>query len=258
MATLRVSGVGVREECFFPTFCNVDRKVPGIGSAWLTAAEFAVCFVHRAIQGVAIDGGGAGVHPKSRCGIERSDHLIQQARALDSRLVNDAPVCRGVAAIDAASGKVNANVALFEVGDPVARRNAIPGNNAPGSGPWITAQDGDRVTLCVKVAGEDMADLSAAAGYDDFHDGRYLRHSADSAICLMAAFLSRSKVRMYRPKHSDLGQPSQDRERRGETKYILHLRRLRAKCRKKWSCRMNRKDSANHACPESMQADPSP
>ena len=49
----------------------------------------------------------------------------------------------------------------------------------------------------VKVAGQDLADLSAAAGYDDFHDGRYLRHSQDSAICLTAEILSRKSVRMY-------------------------------------------------------------
>src|ERR1700733_4493039 len=61
---------GCREESFFPTFCNINRKVPGIGSAWLTAAQFAICFVHRAIQRMPIDGGRAGVNPKPGRGVE--------------------------------------------------------------------------------------------------------------------------------------------------------------------------------------------
>jgi len=38
---------------------------------------------------------------------------------------------------------------------------------------WGAAEDGDGVVVRVKVAGEDLADLSGAAGDDDSHVGFY-------------------------------------------------------------------------------------
>ncbi|MDT7812534.1 MAG: hypothetical protein QOJ42_2450, partial [Acidobacteriaceae bacterium] len=75
---------------------------------------------------------------------------------------------------DAAAGEVDADVAVFEFGGPGAGDEAVPGDDTPGSGPRAAGEDGDGVVVRVKVAGEDLADLSGAAGDDDSHGGIYL------------------------------------------------------------------------------------
>ena len=64
---------------------------------------------------------------------------------------------------------------MLDVGNPIARRSAIPAHNMPRSRAWITAQYGDRMRMGVKVTGQDLADLSAAAGYDGIYDERSAR-----------------------------------------------------------------------------------
>ena len=115
----------------------------------------------------------------------------------------------GVAAVDAATGEVDADVALFEGGDPGAEGQAVPRDDAPRSGLWGSAEDCDVVFLGVEVAGEDLAYLSCASGDDDSHAGslhaglfalaecgRYLCHSEDSAICLTHDVAFEEKARM--------------------------------------------------------------
>src|SRR5579871_542116 len=128
---------------------------------------------------------------------QRSDHLIQQACAVDSRLINGATIGSVVAAIHAASGKVDAQIALFEVGNPVAWCDAVPDADAPGGWTSIPAQHRDRVPVRMEMTGQDLANLPAASGYDDSHEGRSLLHSSDSAISFKTEFLSRSKLCMY-------------------------------------------------------------
>src|SRR5580700_4600846 len=112
--------------------------------------------------------------------------------------MNGAPVLDGVTAIDAAPSKIDAHITLFEIGDPAARRHTIPSNDAPGSRMRTTAQDSQRVPFRMKVARQNLSNLTAASWYHDSHDGRYLRHAADSAICFTTAFLSRSSACIYR------------------------------------------------------------
>jgi hypothetical protein len=79
-----------------------------------------------------------------------------------------------IAAVDAAAGEVDADVAVFELGDPGAGGEAVPWNDAPGCWMRVAAEDGDFVVVRVEVAGEDLADLAGAAGDDDSQGGVYL------------------------------------------------------------------------------------
>ena len=88
-----------------------------------------------------------------------------------------------VAAIYTTPSEVDANIALFKMGNPIAGREPIPTNYAPGRRLRIPAEYCHLVTLRVKVARQHLAYLSSSAWDDDFHDGRYLCQSADSAIC---------------------------------------------------------------------------
>jgi hypothetical protein len=70
---------GVRRECGeelgLPIFCDADGEVPRVGcAAWaaeqaggdeLVAAKLAGGLVHGLVEGVAIDGGGGGIHPEA-------------------------------------------------------------------------------------------------------------------------------------------------------------------------------------------------
>ena len=118
---------------------------------------------------MSVDGGGTGIDPNTGRVFERSDHLVQQTGAADARIINGAAIRGVVAAIDAASGKVDTNVALLQIRNPGARRESVPWEDAPRSRPRMTAEYRDGVTLLVKVPGEDMTHLPAAARYDDVH-----------------------------------------------------------------------------------------
>ena len=63
---------------------------------------------------------------------ESRDDVIQQAGASNSRIIDGAAVFGSVAAVDASSGQVNADVASFERSSPIAWRQAIPGEDMPG------------------------------------------------------------------------------------------------------------------------------
>src|SRR6202035_4392338 len=98
--------------------------------------------IHGAIQGVTVDGCRAGVHPQPRSVAERSHDFIQKARASNPRIIDGAPVGCRVPAIDAPAGQINTYVALLQIGNPAAGREAIPENHAPGSGPRTAAEYG--------------------------------------------------------------------------------------------------------------------
>src|SRR5205814_977537 len=123
----------------------------------------------RTIQGVSIDGCCAGVQPQPGSMIEGSDDFIQQYSTSNSRFIDGAPVRCCVPAIDASSGQVDAYIAPLEIVNPFARRDAIPKDHAPRSGPWTAAEHSNRVPAHMEVPGEDTAHLSATAGYDNFH-----------------------------------------------------------------------------------------
>jgi hypothetical protein len=96
--------------------------------------------------------------------IEGSNHLFQQERASTARFIDGAPVLCGVTAIDTSPGKVDAHVALLQLRDPGARREAIPANHAPWRWAWAEAKDDDRVALCVVVARKYVTHAPTTAG----------------------------------------------------------------------------------------------
>jgi hypothetical protein len=178
----------------------VDGEVPGVGGSGLVAAEFAGGLVHGAVEGVAVDRGGAGVEPDGRRVFEQGDCFTEELGGEDAGVVDGSAIGGGVPAVDAAAGEIDADVALVELGDPGADGDTVPGDDAPGSWTRVAAEDGDVVAVRVKVAGEELAHLASATGDDDFHivsvcgdggsvenDGKYCRHLGDSAMRLMTA-----------------------------------------------------------------------
>ena len=131
------------EEGFFPGFGDLDGEVPRVGCAGFIAAEFARGLVHGAVERVAIDGCGAGVEPDGRRVIEPGDDFVEDFCGLDAGVEDDAAVGGVVAAVDAAAGEVDADVAVLELGGPWARRSTIPDDAAPWSWARGAGEDGD-------------------------------------------------------------------------------------------------------------------
>lgn len=131
---LSSAGRGRREEGFLPGFGDLDGEVPGIRRARFVAAEFASGLVHGAVERVAIDGGGAGVEPDGGRAIEVCDDFVEDAGGLDAGVEDGAAIGLMVAAVDAATGKVDADITLFELVDPGAGSEAVPGDDAPQCG----------------------------------------------------------------------------------------------------------------------------
>src|SRR5437868_5579001 len=179
-----LAGAGSRggEEGLFPSLGDLDGKGPGVGCAGFVAAELAGGFVHGAVEGVAIYGGGAGVEPDGRRVFERGDDLVEELCGLDAGVEDGAAVGAVVAAVDAAAGEVDADVGVFELGDPGAGGEAVPWDHAPGGLIRAAGKNGDGVAVRVKVAGEDLADLSGASGDNDAHVGFYLAVVIDGVV----------------------------------------------------------------------------
>ncbi len=118
---------------------------------------------------MTVDGGGAGVEPDGGRVIETRDDLIEDAGGLDAGVEDGSAIGCVVAAVNAAAGEVDADVAVFEFGDPWAGVDAVPWDDAPRRCLRGAAEDGDGVAVGVEVAGEDLADLSGASGDDDLH-----------------------------------------------------------------------------------------
>jgi len=64
-------------------------------------------------EGVAIDGGGGGIHPEAGRVGEARDDLAEQAGGEDAGVVDLGAVAEVVAAVDAAAGEVDADVCAF-------------------------------------------------------------------------------------------------------------------------------------------------
>ena len=92
------------------------------------------------------------------------------ARRSHARVHDLAPVRGGVAAVHAAAREVDDDVAAVDLAPPVAP--AVAPSHATtrqGCRSRPPAEHDDFVTVGVKGAGEDGADLAGAAGNDDFH-----------------------------------------------------------------------------------------
>jgi hypothetical protein len=103
--------------------------------------------------------------------LQRGDGFAEDFRGEDARVKDGAAVGWSVTAVNAASCEVNADIALFKLGNPCSRCEAIPSNYAPCCRLRVAAEEDDVVTLRVKVPGEEVAYLSRAAGDDDLHAG---------------------------------------------------------------------------------------
>jgi hypothetical protein len=114
--------------------------------------------------------------------IEPGDDLVEELRGEDAGVEDGAAIGGIVAAVDAAAGEVDADVAVFEFGDPRAGGDAVPFDDAPGCGMRAATEDGYGVVVRVKVAGEDLAYLSGAAGDDDSHVGFYFLVVAGAVV----------------------------------------------------------------------------
>ncbi len=163
---------GCGEEGGLPVFGDANGEVPGIGCAGFVATQFACGFVHGAVEGVAVDGGGGGVEPEAGRLGQVGDDLVEQARCADAGVVDGFSVGGGVAAVDAASGEIDADVGAFEVLGPVADVESIPVDSVVRRSVGEAREDSDVVPLFLEVGCEHAADLAAAAGEDDAQAGR--------------------------------------------------------------------------------------
>ena len=103
--------------------------------------------------------------------LQRGDSFAEDLCGEDAGVEDGAAVGGSVAAVYAAAGEVDADIALFEIGDPWTEGEAVPWDYAPRGGLWEATEDNDIVTLGVKVTGEEMAYLSGATWDDDLHSG---------------------------------------------------------------------------------------
>ena len=114
-----------------------------------------------------IYGGGGGVHPQAgRVGEARED-MTEETRGEDARVVDFSAILEVVTAVDAAACEVDADVRAVEGFGPAAFGEAVPVNGLPGCGVGAACEDGDVVAGGLKVAGEGLTDLAAAAGEND-------------------------------------------------------------------------------------------
>ena len=129
MAILRVSRVCPAKKAALPILRDPDRKIPCIRSAWFVATEFPGHLVHRPIKCVAIDSGGARVKPQSRRVLQRCNNIVEQPGRNNARIVHLPPILCVIAAVHAASGQVDAHVALLQRSGPWANRLRVPVNH---------------------------------------------------------------------------------------------------------------------------------
>src|SRR4029079_13894325 len=146
-----------------------DREIPGVGRPRLVAAKLARCLIHRAVERVAVDGRGAGVELDSRWSAESFHYLVEQGGTQYARIEDVAPVLLGITAVDIASGKVDADVAAFQLGGPWAGRHAVPCDGSPWRWRDFAAEDRDRISSRMKMPGEHESHLAAASRNYDAH-----------------------------------------------------------------------------------------
>ena len=114
-----------------------------------------------------VEGGCRSIHPDfGRVG-KAGDCRAEETSRSDARLIDSLAVGRGGTAVDGASGQVDANVGAFQVLGPWAELNAVPVNGLPLSRVRAACEHGDVMAALLEVAGQQLANLSAAAGKDD-------------------------------------------------------------------------------------------
>jgi hypothetical protein len=107
---------------------DVDGERPGLGlvSRFTCAAfggkiaEFAGELVLWPVEGVAIEGAGARVHPDGRRSGRGRDEFAEQQRRLNTGVEDLAAIFRIIAAVDGASREVNDGIAAVYLAGPGA------------------------------------------------------------------------------------------------------------------------------------------
>ena len=137
--------------------------------ARFVAAENARVLVVRTVVSMRIDRGGARLQPHAWLAGRRRDRLSNDPRRQHARLQDLLSIRSGVAAVDAAAGQIDHDIAAVDLALPIAEGRAIPGDDAPRPCFGMTAQDDHVVAILLKCASENRPDLSGSAWNDDLH-----------------------------------------------------------------------------------------
>lgn len=133
----------------------------------LCPPHLACGFVHRSVKGVAINGGGTGVHPDLRRMGRATDGLPDDARGPGSRFQNLAAIGLRVTTVHAAPGEIDHEIGIFSFGGPGAKAQGVPLQDPPRRRNRPSHEHHDGVPVAMKVPGEQCADLTGTAGEND-------------------------------------------------------------------------------------------
>ncbi len=131
IATLRVRGVGTSKKASSQSFATRIEKFHVSGAPVSLPPELSGALVHRPVERMAIDGCRGSVQPYPRRIGEPRDDVAKQARGLNAGVVDCFAVLRGVPAVDASAGQVDADVSAFQILRPEARISAVPMDSLP-------------------------------------------------------------------------------------------------------------------------------
>lgn len=160
----RARGRGRGEDRVFPGLGDVDGEgVVGFGRGTDVTVEFVV----RAIGGVLVDGGGAGVEPDLGRGFALGDYFSEELGRAGAAFEDLFLVPPGVAAIDAPAGEVDDGECRFEFANPRARRVGVPLKIAGGSLEGGTATEDQDVIVPVEEEFREPGSECAGAAGDD-------------------------------------------------------------------------------------------
>ena len=145
----------------------MDRKVPGLGGSGFVTAALAGALVHGTIKSMAVNGCGGGIEPEAGRVSEGADDLSEKMRGDDAGVVDVDAVVGRVAAVDAATGEIDADVGAFEVLRPEAGCLRIPVDGLPLSGVRAAGENDDVMSALLEISPEHATNLAAASGNDN-------------------------------------------------------------------------------------------
>src|SRR6478736_1475701 len=114
-----------------------------------------------------IDRRGGCVQPYPGRVCQLCDNAAQQLSRENPGVIDRLTVFGGVATVDTAPGEIDANVCAFEILGPEARSLAVPMNCLPLGCMRTTCQNGDVMTLFLKMSRKDLSNLATSAGNYD-------------------------------------------------------------------------------------------
>src|SRR5258708_3803320 len=114
-----------------PTPGYVDAEIPGIRCSKFVTAEFAGRFVHRTVQGMAVNRCCAGVHPELWRMHGLSNSLAHHTGGLHSGFFDLPAIGCTVAAIHAAAREIDDHISVVDCLGPLSQFAAVPNNYPP-------------------------------------------------------------------------------------------------------------------------------